>query len=87
MLGWVNSIMLPKTLAPTNTGSSPKWPVLERGKERDANAKRCTSLLLPSGAGGVCFRGQRMATVTIVVTMTVKGISRYLRIWQSLLSE
>lgn len=35
-LGWMNSITPPKTLAPTNTGSNPKRPVLDRGKDRAA---------------------------------------------------
>ena len=79
-VGWMISITPPKTLAPTNTGSKPKRPVLERGKESAAKAKRCTSLSLPSGAGGGASSGQSIATVRMIVTISVRGISRYLRI-------
>lgn len=70
----------PKAVAPINTGSNPKRLVLERGKDSAANAKRCTSLSLPSGAGGGVFKGQSIAIVSVVVTISVSGMSRYLRI-------
>ena len=70
----------PKALAPTNTGINPNRPVLERGKESAEKAMRCTTLSLPSGAGGGASRGQSIATVKMRVTMRVIGMSRYLRI-------
>ena len=42
----------PKALAPTKTGTSPIRPVRANGKARVAKAIRCTTLSLPSGAGG-----------------------------------
>ena len=51
-LGWISSITPPKTLAPTSTGSNPKRPVLESGKDSAAKAMKCTNLSLPSGVGG-----------------------------------
>ena len=77
----------PKTLAPKNTGSNPKRPVLERGKANSAKAMRCTTLSLPSGAAGGTSRGQSIATVKIRVTASVIGMSRYLRITQSYWSQ
>ena len=74
-LGWMSSIIPPKILAPTNTGSNPKRPVLERGKDRAAKATRCASLSLPTGAGGGAFKGQSMATVRVAVTVRVIGMS------------
>ena len=81
-VGWMSSIVPPKALAPTKTGSNPKRPVLERGKESVANAMRCTTLSLPSGAGGGASKGQSMATVRMLVTIRVRGMSRYRRIRQ-----
>ena len=78
-LGWISSIAPPKALAPTKTGSNPKRPVLERGKERAAKAMRCTNLSLPSGAG-VASKGQSMVKVRVRAKMIVMGMSRYLRI-------
>lgn len=40
---------------------------------------RCTSLSLPSGAGGGACRGHSIATVRVSVTIMVRGMSRYLR--------
>ena len=56
-LGWINSMTPPKALAPTKTGRSPKRPVRASGKARAAKATRCTSLSLPSGAGGRRLQG------------------------------
>ena len=70
----------PKALAPKNTGSNPKRPVLASGKESAAKAIRCTTLSLPSGAAGGVSKGQSIATVRVRVTMRVIGMSRYLRI-------
>ncbi len=78
-LGWMSSMRPPKALAPKNTGSSPKRPVLARGKESAAKAMRCTTLSMPSGAGGGASRGQSIATVKMRVTARVIGMSRYLR--------
>ena len=79
-LGWMSSMTPPKALAPMNTGSSPKRPVRASGNASAAKAMKCTSLSLPSGAGGGASRGQSIATVRVNVTATVKGMSRYLRI-------
>ena len=72
--------MPPKELAPMKTGSSPKRPVRASGKASAAKAKKCTSLSLPSGAGGGACRGQSIATHRVSVTASVRGMSRYLRI-------
>ena len=55
-------------------------PVLANGKESAAKAMRCTTLSLPSGAGGGASRGQSIATVKMRVTARVIGMSRYVRI-------
>jgi hypothetical protein len=55
-------------------------PVRASGKASAANAMKCTSLSLPSGAGGGASRGQSIATVTVSVTASVRAMSRYLRI-------
>ena len=78
--GWMSSIKPPKALAPTNTGSKPKRPVLARGKESAAKAKRWTILSLPSGTGGGTSKGHSMEIVSMTVTISVRGISRYFRI-------
>jgi len=70
----------PKAEAPRKTGSSPKRPVRASGKASAAKATRCTSLSLPSGAGGGASRGQSIATIRVSVTIMVSGMSRYLRI-------
>ena len=70
----------PKALAQMKTGNSPKRPVRASGKASAAKAMRCTSLSLPSGAGGGASIGQSMATVMVSVTARVRGMSRYLRI-------
>ena len=72
--------MPPKALAPMNTGSRPRRPVRANGNESAANATRCTSLSLPSGAGGGASSGHSIATVRASVTISVRGMSRYLRI-------
>jgi len=69
----------PNALAPMKTGSSPKRPVRASGKASAAKAMKCTSLSLPSGAGGGASRGQSIATVRVSVTIMVSGMSRYLR--------
>jgi len=79
-LGWMSSMMPPKALAPMKTGSNPKRPVRASGKARAAKAMKCTSLSLPSGAGGGASKGQSIATVRVSVTASVRGMSRYLRI-------
>ena len=49
------------------------------GKTSAAKAMKCTSLSLPSGAGGGASRGQSIATLRVSVTAMVRGMSRYLR--------
>jgi hypothetical protein len=78
--GCISSIMAPKVLAPINTGSRPNRPVRASGKARAAKAMKCTSLSPPSGTGGGASSGQCIAVVRTVVTATVRGMSRYLRI-------
>ena len=75
-LGWMSS----KALAPRKTGNSPKRPVRAKGKARAAKAIKWTSLSLPSGAGGGWSMGQSIATISASVTISVRGMSRYLRI-------
>ena len=70
----------PKALAPMKTGSRPIRPVRASGKASAAKAMKCTSLSLPSGAGGGASKGQSIATVRVSVTIMVRGMSRYLRI-------
>ena len=70
----------PKALAPMKTGSSPKRPVRANGKASAAKAMTCTSLSLPSGAGGGASMGQSIATVRVSVIIMVRWMSRYLRI-------
>ena len=79
-LGWMSSMAPPKALAPRKTGNSPKRPVRASGKASAAKAMRWTSLSLPSGAGGGLSMGQSIATVSVSVTISVRGMSRYLRI-------
>jgi len=79
-LGCMNSMIPPKALAPTKTGSRPKRPVRASGKASAAKAMKCTSLSLPSGAGGGASRGQSIATVRVSVTIIVRRMSRSLRI-------
>jgi len=86
-LGWMSSIIPPKVLAPKKTGSNPNRPVLARGKESAAKAKRCMTLSLPFGASGAVSRGQSNATVKTTVTKRVIGMSRYLRIMRGYCSE
>ena len=81
-LGWRSSIIPPKALAPKNMGSKPKRPVLERGKDMAAKAMKCTILSLTLGACGGASKGQSMDTVRMVVTVRVRGMSRYRRIRQ-----
>ena len=78
-LGWINSMAPPNALAPMKTGSRPNRPVRASGKASAAKATRCTSLSLPSGAGGGASSGQSIATLKVSVTITVRGMSRYLR--------
>jgi hypothetical protein len=75
----MSSMRPPKALAPMNTANSPRRPVRARGKASAAKAMKCTSLSLPSGAGGGASSGQSMATVRVIATMAVRGMSRYLR--------
>ena len=79
-LGWMSSMAPPKELAPTNTGSRPTRPVRASGKASAAKAMKCTSLSLPSGAGGGASIGQSIATVRVSVIIMVRWMSRYLRI-------
>ena len=79
-LGWMSSMTPPKALAPMKTGSKPIRPVRDSGKASAAKAMKCTSLSLPSGAGGGVSRGQSIATLRVSVTASVRGMSRYLRI-------
>ena len=78
-LGWTSSIAPPNALAPRNTGSRPMRPVRANGNASAAKAIKCTSLSLPLGARGGLSKGQSIATVTASVTISVRGISRYLR--------
>ena len=79
-VGWISSIIPPKTLAPKNTGSNPKRPVLERGKDNAAKAMRWAILSLPLSTGGGASKGQSIVTVRVRVKIRVIGMSRYLRI-------
>ena len=62
-------------------------PVRASGKASVARAMKCTGLSLPSGAGGGASIGQSIATVRVSVTVSVMGMSRYLRIRQSVSGE
>ena len=77
--GCMSSMRPPKALAPMKTATSPRRPVRASGKASAANAMKCTSLSLPSGAGGGASRGQSMARVRVMATKAVRGMSRYLR--------
>jgi hypothetical protein len=77
--GCMSSMRPPKALAPMNTATSPRRPVRASGKASAAKAMKCTSLSLPSGAGGGASSGQSMATVRLMATKAVRGMSRYLR--------
>ena len=78
-MGWMSSMAPPKALAPINTLSSPSRPVRASGKASAAKAIKCTSLSLPLGVGGGASSGHSMATVRMRPTMSVSGISKYLR--------
>ena len=75
----MSSIAPPKALAPMKTVSRPMRPVRASGKASAAKAMKCTSLSLPSGAGGGASRGQSIATVRVSVTIMVRRMSRFLR--------
>jgi hypothetical protein len=77
--GCTSSMRPPKALAPMNTANSPRRSVRASGKASAAKAMKCTSLSLPSGAGGGASRGQSMATVRVMPTKAVRGMSRYFR--------
>ena len=70
----------PYALAPMKTSIKPNRPVRASGKASAAKAMKCTSLSLPSGAGGGVSRGQSIATVRVSVTIMVRRMSRFLRI-------
>ena len=78
-IGCMSSMVPPNALAPINTRSSPRRPVRARGKASAAKAMKCTSLSLPSGAGGGVSSGHSMATVRVRPIMSVSGMSKYLR--------
>ena len=78
-LGWINSIIPPKTLAPMKTESKLNLPVRASGKARAAKAKKCTSLSAPSNAWCGSM-GQSIASVSVVIIIRVNGMSRCLRI-------
>ena len=78
-VGCISSMAPPKALAPMKTGSRPKRPVRASGKASAAKAMKWTILSLPAGAGGGWSRGQSIATVSAKRTMSVRGMSRYLR--------
>ena len=65
--------------AAEGAGSRPNRPVRASGKASAAKAVKCTILSLPAGAGGGWSRGQSIATVSVKRTMSVSGMSRYLR--------
>ena len=79
-VGCISSMAPPNALAPMNTGNRPKRPVRASGKASAAKAMKWTILSLPAGAGGGLSSGQSIATVSAKRTMSVRGISRYLRI-------
>jgi len=58
-------------------------PVRASGKAKAAKAARCTSLSLPSGAGGGASIGQSIAIVSVRAVRSVRGMSRYLRMPQA----
>ena len=70
----------PNALAPMKTGSCPMRPVRASGNASAAKAMKCTSLSLPSGAGGGASRGQSIATVRVSDTIIVRRMSRFLSI-------
>ena len=74
----------PYTLAPMKTGSNPRRPVRASGKASAAKAMKCTSLSLPSGAGGGASKGQSIAIVRASKTAMVRRMSRFLRIRRGL---
>ena len=78
-VGCISSMAPPKALAPMMTGIRPKRPVRASGKASAAKAMKWTILSLPAGAGGGWSRGQSIATVSVKRTMSVRGMSRYLR--------
>ena len=77
----------PYPIAPMKTGSSPIRPVRASGKASAAKAMKCTSLSLPSGAGGGAFRGQSIATVRVSATIMVRKMSRFLSICRCLYTQ
>ena len=78
-VGCISSMAPPKALAPMKTGRRPKRPVRARGKASAAKAMRWTILSLPAGAGAGWSTGQSIASVSAKRTMSVRGMSRYLR--------
>ena len=78
----MSSIAPPKAHAPMKTGRRSKRPVRARGKASAAKAITCKILSLPCGAGGGASKGHSIVIVSVAVTMTVRGMSRYLRIGQ-----
>ena len=61
-------------------GGLRKQSAASSGEEGEAKVTRCTNLSLPFGAGGGWSKGHSIATVSIAVTISVRGMSRYLRI-------
>ena len=58
-------------------------PVRASGKASAAKATRCTNLSLHSGAGGGASIGQSIAMVSVRAVMSVRGMSRDLRMPQT----
>ena len=72
--------MPPKAEAPMKTGSRPMRPVRASGNASAAKAMKCMILSFIAGAGGGAPRGHSIATVSMSVMLSVRGMSRYLRI-------
>ena len=78
----MSSISPPKAEAPIKTGSRPKRPVRANGNASVAKAMKCKILSLTSGVEGGASRGHSIATVITTVTISVRGMSRCLRIYR-----
>ena len=67
--------MPPKADAPMRMGSRPMRPVCASGKASAAKLTKWISLSLPSGVWGICSRGQSIATVNVIVMISVREMS------------
>ena len=77
----MSSISPPKAEAPIKTGrgQSAQWA---NGNASVAKAMKCKILSLTSGVEGGASRGHSIATVITTVTISVRGMSRCLRIYE-----